>query len=690
MPTVKGKVGSKEERVEDMCKKWLVDGDIKPILKTESMGVEIDTALKSYPSKDGGDGGNIVDIRFMISHGRDIPVMIEVKGKKGDLVKLNSDNYVELKDNKGKISKFVKSKAVNGAVHYAEAVLKNSSYSEVLAVGVNGYEDNGNMYTEVEVYYMSRNNLNIPIYFGSFTDMSVFAKDNWSTIIDKIDSLTVSESEKERKIQEFERDFESHLKELNQDMRDKYSISVGYRVQLLCGMIMAGMGTDYIAPLRVEDLKSPETNSDELNPIDYIMFIKKITSYLNSKGIPREKVDIVVNHLSIAFINEDFWKPIKEDGYCYGESKLKLVYKDVVKYILPMFGKNIAPELKLDLTGKLFNVINEWVDVPDNEKNDVVLTPRNVTDMMARLCCVNCDSYVWDYATGTAGFLVSSMKYMLQDAEQKHKGSKRGLEEKKLSIRSEQLLGIELRPDMYVLAVLNMILMGDGSTNLLNKNSMTDYEGTYEQGSHKNEPFPATAFLLNPPYSAPGKGLNFVERALSRMKSGRAAVLIQENAGSGNGGDYARNLLKKNSLIASIKMADIFCGKAGVQTAIYVFEVGVPHDEQKYVKFVDFSNDGYSRSNRKKSSSDVNFKNTDHAIERHQEVLDYILGRKKQEDLEYYSKEECFEDKIGLEGKDWTVAQHKKIDTKATREDFEKVVGEYLSWKVGCVLRGEV
>ena len=82
---------------------------------------------------------------------------------------------------------------------------------------------------------------------------------------------------------------------------------------------------------------------------------------------------------------------------------------------------------------------------------------------------------------------------------------------------------------------------------------------------------------------------------------GRAAILIQENAGSGNGLPYTANILKNNTLRASIKMADIFCGKASVQTGIYVFDVNRPHDaENDVVRFIDFSNDGYSRMNRKK------------------------------------------------------------------------------------------
>lgn len=193
-------------------------------------------------------------------------------------------------------------------------------------------------------------------------------------------------------------------------------------------------------------------------------------------------------------------------------------------------------------------------------------------------------------------------------------------------------------------------------------------------------------FLLNPPYSAKGKGFVFVERVLSRMSGGHAAVLIQENAGSGNGLPYTKEILKRNTLIASIHMGDIFCGKAGVQTAIYVFDVGIPHNTDNLVKFIDFSNDGYTRQNRKKSSADVNLKNTGDAAGRYREVADIVLNRKK---ATHYFDDCVIEDTISLNGDDWTYAQHKQVDTIPTEADFRKTVADYLAWKVSTLLKAE-
>lgn len=86
--------------------------------------------------------------------------------------------------------------------------------------------------------------------------------------------------------------------------------------------------------------------------------------------------------------------------------------------------------------------------------------------------------------------------------------------------------------------------MGDGSSNIIHKDSLTEFDGKYEQGDLNGKDFPANVFLLNPPYSAPGKGFIFVEKALSKMENGRAAILIQENAGSGIGLPYTKKLLQ--------------------------------------------------------------------------------------------------------------------------------------------------
>lgn len=683
----KKKVVSYEENMEDKVKQMFKSYNLPYYTKTESVNSDIDGALQKAPSKSGGSGNNYPDIKHLVitSTGRQIPVMIEVKGKKNAFIKQDDKTgdilleKVITKDTKtrkkGEIDTTnVEKYAVNGAVHYAMAILNHSSYKECLAIGINGYLEEGIEYAEYGVYYISAENYNIPKEVDKYTDLSFLKKSNLDEFVKKLDELSLTPEEREQRARVTEADLDAKLRKINQVMQDTLQINVNYRVNLIAGMLMAGLGSKdedgncEVAPLDVDELKGAINALEN----DGRKLLDKIRAFLNSKNLPDAKKAMIVNILSTVFTGQsDLYTPVN------GESKLKSIYHMIKEEIVPIFNSSHH----LDFTGKLFNVLNEWVAVPDGDKNDVVLTPRYVTDLMAKLTRVDMNSYVWDYCTGSAGFLVSSMKLMLMDAKGRL-GSPEEYRKKELEIKSRQLLGIEKLPDIYMLAVLNMLLMGDGSSQILHMDSLK-YNGTC--GVESKEEFPATVFLLNPPYSASGKGFIFVQRALERMKSGYAAILIQENAGSGQGLPYTKEILEQNTLLASIHMANIFCGKAGVQTAIYVFKVHEPHNVDHQVKFIDFSNDGYTRQNRKKSNQDVNLKNTDHAIERYQEVVDLVLDRKRK--TNYLTTDEFFTDTISLSGDDWTFSQHKKIDTTPTEEDFRRTVADYLAWKVSQAIR---
>ena len=323
-----------------------------------------------------------------------------------------------------------------------------------------------------------------------------------------------------------------------------------------------------------------------------------------------------------------------------------------------------------------------WLGFSQDKLNDVVLTPSYIATLLVKLAKVNKDSYVWDFATGSAGLLVAAMNEMLIDAKKELK-SPDELALKTANIKANQLLGLEILSSVYMLAILNMILMGDGSSNILNKDSLKDFNGNYGFGK-TDEKFPATAFVLNPPYSAPGNGMIFVEKALSMMEKGYAAIIIQNSAGSGKAIEYNKKILKCNTLLASIKMPiDLFIGKSSVQTNIYVFKVGEAHHKDNIVKFIDFSNDGYTRTNRKKAS--CNLRDTDNAKERYQELINLVyFGKEK---LEYFSEQEYYEGHINPNnGADWN--QSAPIDTKPTLEDLKKTVSDYLAWEVSNILKG--
>lgn len=670
-----------EEKVEDFAKKQLDANHVRYFTKTESVNTEIDEALTKAESKSGGKGGNYPDIKLLIElpEMKRIPVMIEVKGRKGDFAKIDKDGNVMNYNEKGDaIYENIKRYAVNGAVHYAQAIINYSkSFQEVIAIGYNGYEVAEDLETEIGVYYLSRENMLLPKKIAEYSDLSFLSEEHLTSLQTAISELSLTDEEKERRSTEYEIRIEAILKKLNQRMEDKdesggLNIKAESRVQLVCGMIMAALGyKDVVAPLEIEELKGQLGK----NTNDGVIVLNRIKDFLNSKNLPQEKKDTIGSIFSAILQDANYYTPRK------GESPIKSVYITIKDDIMPMF----RSAQHLDFTGRLFNVLTSWIPLrPGDDKNDVVLTPRYVTEMMARLCKVDMNSYVWDYAAGSGGFLVSAMKLMIEDAQRNIK-SKRDLAAKIDHIQLFQLLGLELRPEIYILAVLNMILMGDGSSHILNKDSLS-YEGKYEQSveDEGEKPFPANVFLLNPPYSEAGKGFVFVEKALGKMTSGMAAILIQENAGSGQGLPFTKQLLERNTLLASIKMpSKLFIGKAGVQTGIYLFEVGKKHDSATLVKFIDFTNDGYLRQDKKKASLAKNFRDDGTGRERYQELVDIVLDHKRST---HHLDGRVIKDTISLEGNDWTYGQHQSHNAIPTESDFRKSVSEYMAWQLSSLL----
>ncbi len=669
------KIQSVEPNIADLANGWMKTYGLNYKLEQESLNSEIDQALNDYYSKNGGAGGNRPDAKLLL-RGNDIvdyPILIEYKGYEGKLVKTNVDGKVTNKNSKNLPDfKAINSYAVNGAVHYANALLHYTSYTDIIAVGMTGYKDESNkLQYEIGVYYVSKSNFGVGQKVDDYIDFSFLNPQNFDEFIDKVKKLKLTQEEIEKIKDQREQEINTSLVKLNNDIyQNEKGLSERDRVYLVAASIIATLGVPgKVAALEKQELKSSTEDGNR----DGDIILRKIKAFLNEKKLPQEKKELIIRTLQNTLTTDNINKVEN------GESQLKRVFIKIVDDL----GIYYKIGLSTDFTGKLFNEMYSWLGFSQDKLNDVVLTPSYVATLLARLARVNMDSYVWDFATGSAGLLVAAMNEMLNDAKRKIKSPDK-LAVKAVEIKANQLLGLEILSEVYMLAILNMILMGDGSSNILNKDSLKEFNGNYGFGKI-NEKFPADAFVLNPPYSAPGNGMIFVEKALSMMNRGYAAIIIQNSAGSGKASEYNKKILKHSTLIASIKMPiDIFIGKSSVQTSVYVFRVGEAHQKDDIVKFIDFSVDGYTRTNRRKSS--CNLRDTDHAKERYEEVVELVrFGKSK---LNIFTENEYYEGNIDPDnGADWN--QSAPIDTRPTLEDFKKTVSDYLAWEVSNLLKNQ-
>ncbi|TCJ96213.1 N-6 DNA methylase [Volucribacter psittacicida] len=596
-----------------------------------------------------------------------IPVIIE---NKLGIKKLKAATKDGIKFDDKSISNY----AVNGALHYARNMIASNKYSEVIAIGCAGNDEKN---VKIEVYYVFGSSDTAFKYISQTETLNFL--ENKQTFNEFYQNAKLSEEDKHLILITSQAQLKNYSKKLNKLMHS-LNITAPQRVLYVSGMLLAMQdikdknGEILQQGLTPENLKGTQTETQR----DGVKIVQQIKEYLNSKQIESKKSDLMLasfNEISKDSQRDELMEVQKEAApLINGKASITkqiftFIYEHIYQSIDGMAGH-------LDIMGEMYSEFLKYA-LGDGKEIGIVLTPPYVTKMMAQILDIDIESKVLDLATGSAGFLISAMEIMIAQAENKYGKNTTKANELINKIKSEQLLGVELNAEMYTLATTNMILRGDGSSKI-------------EKGSAFNRPpklfenFKADRILLNPPFSYEENGMPFIEHGLNNLeKGGLGAIIIQDSAGSGKAITTNKKILKKHTLLASIKMpVDLFQPMAGVQTSIYIFKAGKPHDKDVSVKFIDFRNDGYKRTERSLIEQDQ-------PTQRYQDIIKiYKAGRNALVNRDLWNLDEIYvEDFISLEGNDWNFDQHKKSELVPTLSDFKKTVSDYLAWEVSQLLK---
>ena len=246
-------------------------------------------------------------------------------------------------------------------------------------------------------------------------------------------------------------------------------------------------------------------------------------------------------------------------------------------------------------------------------------TPRHIIDFVVEIINPQKNETILDPACGTAGFLISSYKHILNQNTNKKSGDKLSASERKQI--GENLVGYDISPDMTRISLVNMYL------HQFTNPKIHEYD-TLSSEDRWNEYY--DVIIANPPFFSPTGGIQphsrfgmqstraevlFVDYIMEHLKpNGRAGIIVPEGVIFQTGIAYKalRKKLVEDFLIGVISLpAGIFQPYSGVKTSILILDKKLNHKRDN-IFFAKIENDGFSLNVQRKK---INFNDIPFVIE---------------------------------------------------------------------------
>lgn len=451
--------------------------------------------------------------------------------------------------------------------------------------------------------------------------------------------------------------------EIHEDLRNYGSLEGENKATVVSALLLA-LQDD------TQDLSKSLKGRTEIESRDGDLILNAINRYLqrvrpiSNAEHWNEKISILKNKFS--FIKTNPY--LNSENAYLGCTPLKYFLVKLKDKILDHFDKNT----EFDILGHFYG---EFVKYGGSDGNPlgIVLTPRHITSLMAELIDIRPNDKVLDPACGSGAFLISAMNRMLNNAVS---------EEQKNSIKQNQLFGIELQEKLFTVATTNMILRGDGKSNLQLADMFTK-SGKEMQDKGINK------ILFNPPYSQAKtkelshlSELSFINHALDMLvEGGKLAVIVPQSTMVGKtkkDKELKKEILNKHTLEYVITLnKNTFYG-IGVNPCIAVFTAQISHPERKHVRFFNFEDDGYVLKKHLGLTPDGTLPE-----EKRRYLLDNIKG-------DIYDMQNEFVVKSTITAEDeWLHSYFYFNDSIPEPEEFAKTVQDYLAFKFDQTVHGK-
>ena len=491
------------------------------IEEQKSQNPVIEKLLKKA-SKSGNGAGKP---EFIISqnNNRDFLLVIECKADFKKHISSTKDQY--------------KDYAVDGVLLYASHLAQEYN---IIAIAVSGQTKN-----ELKI-----STFIFPKGFGAYsilTDTRKILIDDIISWQDYIRFATYDESlAKSRKsdLNKFSRDLHDYI-------RDYGKITEAQKPLLVSGILLALMEKGFkVAYPKYEEA---ELAKKTFQAVKDIIGMAKL-------GVNQErKKNAIINAFRFIEDHPELQKIDRKKN----ESPLAHIVREIDNEVRPF----TQDHYDYDIIGNFYGEFIRYTG-GDAQGLGIVLTPKHITEIFADLAKLNKNSIVLDTCCGTGGFLISAMKKMTAGAS----------EIERLKILENSLIGVEQEPSMFALAVSNMILRGDGKTNLYQGSCFDDE--IFNQIKNK-----ATAGFINPPYSQKGENLhewNFVIQLLNALQKNATGIIIVPMSLAIAPHPLREQILREHRLEAVMSMPNDLFYPVGMVSCIMVFTAHVPHDSDPH------------------------------------------------------------------------------------------------------------
>jgi len=590
---------------------------------------EVQEALNTASKRDTGSVG----FPEYIGKSNDFIIVVEDKASTNKQAK-----HCALNDHRLDMTEeAVVSYAENGALHYAMHIVKKTNFKKVFAFGCSGDE---------------KHHIIRPIFvtekrYRLLDEVENFENFNEDNIERYYKEIVLNETPDA--VIEIEKVLEKS-KELNELLTSRGSLTDTEKPLVVSAILLALNENENID----QNLIGDEISNDGNKISDAVC--------CNLQRIKVEqKVEAIMHQFN--FIKD---RPnLNEIDENLGKTPLKYFTEYIKDKIFPAISTTHE-----DILGYFYGEFIKYSG-GDGQSLGIVLTPSHITELFCDLLQVTPQDKVFDPCCGTGSFLVSSMNRMINAVE---------TEEEKNDIKQNNLHGIELKENMYSIATTNMILRGDGKTNLI----CADFLKQDPQELRKNK---YTIGMMNPPYSlrknketAHLSEIHFVKHLLDSLDdNARCGVIVPQSAMVGiNKEDKVikKLILKEHTLEGVITLNnDTTFYRVGVTPCIAIFKAHVPHTPEKRCKFIDFKDDGYHLAPH------IGIIETPRALERREHLLQCWRDEKDAE-TKFMVKSQIKSDD------EWLHSYFYFNDEIPDEENFIETMNSYLSFEFDMVLKG--